>query len=445
VPLSPLVGKQRASFWRATHRVNIWEGSVRSSKTVGSLVRWAQYCVIDGPAGNLVMVGKTERTIKRNCIEPLIEFFGRANVTPNYGEGEVVIFGRKVYLAGANDERASDRIRGMTLAGAYVDEVSIIPESFFAMLLTRLSVKGAKLFGTTNPDSPSHWLMRDYLKRATTWLRHDGSIVTSPEFADMDLARFSFNLRDNPTLDPDYVRALAASFSGLWRKRFIEGLWVLAEGAIFESFDADIGGRHVVEELPPILDFVVALDYGTMNPLHALLLGLGTDERIYVCREWRHDGRASNRQMTDAEYDKALRRWLTDIDPVSNIAMPERLAGARTPSKVIVDPSAASFIAQLWRSSWGPSKANNAVGDGIRSTASLFAADKLRVHASCEHLIAEIGGYVWDPKAAAQGVEQPLKVDDHGPDALRYGVMGTRLWWRTWLAVDFDDPTDPDE
>jgi hypothetical protein len=102
---------------------------------------------------------------------------------------------------------------------------------------------------------------------------------------------------------------------------------------------------------------------------------------------------------------------------------------------VFVDPSAASFIAQLWSDGWdGVRSADNAVEDGIRDVSNLIAADRFRVHDSCQGLIDEKVGYVWDPKAAERGEDKPMKVADHGPDAERYGVRGTRRWWRHWIA-----------
>lgn len=441
--VQPLVGKQRQSVELATQRLNLWEGSVRSSKTVSSLIAWLRY-VRTGPAGNLAMVGKTERTLKRNIIDPLTDMLGRSRCRHVQGEGELHLLGRRIYLAGANDERAQEKIRGLTLAGAYVDEVSVIPESFWSMLLTRLSVDGAKLFGTTNPDNPTHWLKRDVLDRASTWLTHDGKVLRPGGDDRLDLARFSFRLADNPHLSKAYIDALSAEFTGLWRKRFIEGLWVLAEGAIYDMFD--VGGRHVVTSLPEMVRWALAIDYGTTNPFVALLLGEGVDRHLYVAREWRWDSKAEQRQLTDGEYSTRLRAWLDDLDPADNEPRPDRLAGARTPDHVFYDPSAASFGTQLHRDGWaGVRAADNDVDDGIRDVANLLGRDLLRVHRSCgaghrakggseNLLIEETSGYVWDPKAAAKGVDQPLKVADHGPDAKRYGVRGTRRWWRHWLG-----------
>lgn len=428
--VEPLQGKGRQSVLEATHRLNLWEGSVRSSKTVSSLVAWLRY-VRTGPAGNLVMTGKTERTLKRNVIDVLEEWLGKKRCKANWGDGELMLLGRRIYLAGANDEKAQEKLRGLTLAGAYVDEVSVLPESFWSMLLTRLSIEGAAAFGTTNPDSPVHWLMRDYLKRPAVHIHHDGSVhrATGPDV--LDLARFSFNLRDNPHLSAAYIDALGREFTGLWRLRFVEGLWVVAEGAVYDSIDEHTHRTAVEPDPADVEQYLLAVDYGTTNPFVALLLAV-TAERVWVLREWRWDSKTRGRQLTDAEYSAQLTRWLAELRQTN----PEVQV-----TKVIVDPSAASFIAQLWRDHWpGVTGANNAVADGIRITSSLLAANRLLIHPSCTGLWDELLGYVWDPKAAEKGEEKPVKVADHGPDALRYGIMGLRSWWRHWIiAPTVDD------
>ena len=385
---------QEASVREATARLNLWDGSVRSGKTIGSIVRWLRFITVDGPPGNLLMIGKTERTLSRNVLDPIRDLVGSSRCQVKAGSGEVTILGRTVYLAGANDERASDRIRGITLAGAYGDEVSLWPRSFFTMLLSRLSVPGAALFATTNPDGPRHWLKTDYLDRAD----------------ELDLARFRFRLPDNPGLDPAYVVALQAEYVGLWRARFIDGLWVAAEGAIYDTFDPTPGGPHVQPIPAPTDDQPqdagwVAIDYGTSNPFVALRLRhhLG---RVYVTSEYRWDSRARRRQLTDSDYADALAAWW----------------GTDEPPAIIVDPSAASFIAELRQRGYPVQGANNAVLDGIRLVATELNAGRLIIDPTCTGLIDELAGYSWDPKAQAHGQDAPLKADDHGPDALRYGM-----------------------
>jgi PBSX family phage terminase large subunit len=419
VQVSPLAGKQLESVRLATARLNIWEGSVRSSKTISSLIAWLTF-VRTGPPGNLLMAGKTERTLKRNIIDPLTEMLGPARCRLVQGSGELWLLGRRVYLAGANDERAQERIRGLTLAGCYVDEISTIPQSFWSMLLSRLSIEGARLYGTSNPDSPAHWLKAEFLDRAAVWLGQDGQVDYSED--GLDLARFSFRLSDNQHLGAAYVRSLELEFVGLWRKRFIEGLWVAAEGAVYDMFDE---ARHVVDVVPVIRRWLCcSVDYGTVNPLHALLIGLGVDRRLYVVSEWRWDSRARHRQLTDAEYSAKLREWLAAVK------FPGSQLYGVSPERFVVDPSAASFIRQLHADHLSVMGADNAVLDGIRLVASMLGSRRLLISRSCKALISEMSSYVWDDKARLRGEDKPLKINDHGCDGLRYGLRTTHQIWR---------------
>ena len=405
--------KQRKFVTGSTRRINIAHGSVRSGKTIASLVRWVDF-IRHAPPGNLAMVGKTERTLKRNVLDPLVDLIGARHCRVVVGSGEAWILGRRVYLVGANDERSITKIQGLTLLGAYGDELCTWRESFFAMLLSRLSEHGAKFFGTTNPDSPAHWLKRQYLDRAKT----------------LDLYAERFRLDDNTSLDPAYVAALQREYTGLWHRRYILGEWVAAEGAIYDILDLTAGGPHVTSQIPDIARWWVGIDYGTANPFVALLIGEATDHLV-VAREWRWDSAVQRRQLTDAQYSERIADWLDH--GAAGIGGPdERIDVDRT----FIDPSAASFIRQTYVDGWaGVVAADNSVLDGIREVASLLAAGRLRIHESCHGLLDELAGYSWDPKAALRGEDRPLKIADHGADALRYAIRELRSVWRHWITL----------
>ncbi|MEU6279744.1 PBSX family phage terminase large subunit [Streptomyces sp. NPDC047028] len=412
----PLSRKQIVSVVEATARINAWEGSVRSGKTIASLICWLAF-VANAPAGGeLVMVGRTRDSLYRNVIQPLTnpEIFGPLAKQVKYNPGAPIayIMGRIVHVLGANDAKAEPKVRGMTCSGAYVDEATTLPKTFFDQLLARCSVKGARLFTTTNPDNPAHWFRKEYLKRP----------------AETGLRSWHFTLDDNPYLDPEYVAFLKTTYTGLFYRRNILGHWVQAEGAIYEAFDPE---RHVTTDLPRIDRWLCdAIDYGTTNPYADLLIGLGADRRLYVVSEYRWDSRAERRKMTDAEYSAARRRWLAAVpQPTTNVI------GVR-PEWTIVDPSAASYIEQLHRDGVsGVTAADNAVVDGIRTVSSLFAGDRLRIHPSAAGLIEEIPGYSWDDDAAEKGDDKPIKQDDHSCDALRYGVRTTESLWRPHIPM----------
>lgn len=411
----PLSRKQLRSVGRATARINLWHGSVRSGKTIASLLAFVIAVATAGPSGLIIICGRSLQTIERNVFEPLLDeaLFGplARHVRHTRGATTATILGRTVHLIGAADTRAEGRLRGLTAQLAYVDEATLTPEGFWTQLLARLSVPGARLFATTNPDSPRHWLKVGYLDRA----------------GELNLRAWHFRLSDNPSLSPEYVANLAAEYVGLWRKRMIDGAWVVAEGAIYDMWDE---ARHVVDTLPEMRRYWCGIDYGTTNPFSAILLGEGVDSRLYVAGEWRHDSRTTHRSMTDSQYSAAVRAWLASWQHPSSDG-PRGVA----PEWTFIDPSAASFSTQMWADGYpGLARASNEVADGIRSVSSLLAAGRLLVHRSAEGLLGEMPGYSWDPKATERGEDAPLKFDDHSADALRYVVHSTAHEWRHLLT-----------
>lgn len=410
----PMSRRQIEFVAGSTARINISSGSIRSSKTISQLLRWLIYTADAPPGGELAIIGKTTNTVASNIFGPLTDptLFGDLTQYVHYTRGAptATILGRQARVVGANDARAEERIRGMTCAGALVDEATLMPEEFWTQLLGRMSVPGAKLFATTNPGAPKHWLRKKYILKDGLNLRH-----------------WKFTLADNPSLEPEYVASIRSEFTGLFYKRFIEGLWVGAEGQVFDMFDEDV---HVVDILPEMQRWVgLGVDVGTVNPTHAVLLGLGVDGNLYAAAEWRYAGGETKRRLTDLEYSERIRAWLRDL----RIQGAPR-AGVR-PEYVVVDPSAASFIQQLHRDGLNPYPADNSVLDGIRQVGSLFVGGSLKVHRSCRQLIEELQTYAWDEKATEKGEDKPLKADDHGPDALRYVVRTTESIWRSRLGL----------
>jgi PBSX family phage terminase large subunit len=405
---------QVRSIHHANKRINIWEGAVRSGKSVGADFAWFNFIRNAPTTGELVMMGRTKQTVARNVINVMKQasIFGQLARTVAYTDGAdtATILGRQVHILGANDSQSEAKVRGMTVAGAYVDEATILPEPTFKQLVARMSVYGAKLFATTNPDSPNHWFKTDWIDRT-----------------DPDITAFHFTIDDNPFLDPAYVAYLKRQYTGLWYRRFILGLWVIAEGAVYDAFDVQ---THTVEarDVPFITNWTfLGIDYGTTNPFHAVLGGIGLDKRLYAVAEWRHDSRQAHRQLTDTEYSARVRAWLPTV-PIPGTAL-----RGPSPRFVVIDPSATSFRVQMHRDGVSSWPANNDVLDGIRTVSGLISGDQFRISRACPHLIGEIAGYSWDAKAQAKGEDKPLKVNDHGADGLRYGLYTTESVWRNLI------------
>ena len=402
-------------------RINILHGSVRSGKTWISLVLWAFWMLTMPEDAAYLMVAKTLTSLRRNCLDLMETLVGKSNFSYSLAAKQAVLFGRTVYLEGVNDARAESKIRGMTLQGAYCDELTLFTQDFFTMLLSRLSMPEAKLFGTTNPDSPNHWLKSEYLGRS-----HE-----------LDLMEMRFTIDDNEFLDPEYVRQLKREYTGVFYERFILGNWVIAEGLVYPMFSEK---EHVVHVLPECCDhpekghgeYYISVDYGTKNPFSAGLWCVSGGGATRIA-EYYYDGRKSKKPRTDEEHYAALEKLIRH--EIWN-------SGRRTVESypiqcVVIDPSAASMIECIRRhGSFSVRAAKNDVIPGIGITGSLLAAGKLKIHADCKDCIREFGIYSWDEKAKG---DQVIKENDHAMDDTRYfcyTILRRLFRWDDWKQVD---------
>lgn len=383
-------------LWRTDKlkRINLLEGSVSSGKTWISLVLWAFWVKTMPDDANCLylMSARTLTTLKRNCLLLLQTLVGESNFTFSINAKEGWLFGRHVILEGASDAQAETKIRGLTLQGAYCDELTKMQEDFFAMLLSRLRLPGAKLFATTNPDAPGHWLKAQYINRAN----------------ELDFLDVRFLLDDNTTLPVEYVENIKREYTGVFYERFVLGEWTLAEGLIYPMYADAIADPPNSEPE----EYALSIDYGTMNAFAALLWGRWGNV-WYALREYYYSGRDTGEQKTDEEYAQALDTFTDGIG--------DEFHKLRT----IIDPSAASFIALLRkRGKYRVIPADNDVLDGIRDTATCLKTGKVKIVPICKHWQEEAQGYVWDENAVD---DRPVKVGDHLMDAMRYFVFTNKL------------------
>lgn len=373
-------------------RINLLEGSVSSGKTWISLVLWAFWVktMPDDPDCLYLMSARSLTTLKRNCLLLLQSLIGEKNFTFSLSQKEGRLFGRHILLEGANDAQAESKIRGVTLQGAYVDEATKLPHDFWIMLLSRLRKPGAKLFATTNPDAPGHWLKTEYIDRAD----------------EIDILVLKFLLDDNTTLPQEYVDNIKKEYTGVFYDRFILGAWVLAEGLIYPMY------QQALEDPPEgskPTDYRLSIDYGTMNAFAALLWEKHGSV-WYAVKGYYYSGRDTGVTKTDQEYGEELDKFVD---------------GLMLPIKTIVDPSAASFITLLQKSgNYRVIHANNDVVDGIRETATAILKGLIKISPSIKEWRQEAEGYVWDETT---GEDRPIKEADHYMDSTRYLVHTMRL------------------
>lgn len=372
----------------------IADGAIRSGKTLSmalSYVIWAMACFTDQ---NFAMCGKTLESFRRNVLISLIPaLIGRGyNVTEHRSEHYLAIgWGRVVnrfYLFGGKDESSQDFIQGITLAGVFFDEVALMPESFVNQATGRCSVEGSKFWFNCNPSGPYH-----YFK--TKWI---------DERLSKGLLYLHFTMEDNLSLSNHVRQRYRNMYSGVFYDRYILGLWKAAEGVIYTAFDES---KQVLKDVSKYnTEYYIAIDYGTQNPTVFLLFARQKRdiEKWCLIKEYYYSGREKKIQKTDPEYADDLKNFIGNY----NI------------EAVVVDPSAASFIALLRQRSFKVVKAKNDVQDGIRFVAGLLAKGNLYFNENCHHTILEFHSYVWDEGAAESGRDAPVKQFDHTMDALRY-------------------------
>lgn len=289
-----------------------------------------------------------------------------------------------------------------------LDEVVLMPMSFFNQITGRLSVEGAKIFCSCNPSSPWHWFKKEVLDKMR---EKDGLYI-------------HFTMEDNPSLSEEVKARYRKMYSGVWAKRFISGLWVASSGLIYDMFNENI--NLIAPENIPYEDAIkwcVGVDYGTANATAFLLMFKDSKGVIYACKEWYFEGRAEaelnnnyDSQKTDLEYSEDAKNFIGENYNLTGLTYRDIV--------FVVDPAANSFKLQLRRRKFKTKNGNNEVLDGVRTVASYMGQGKFKVSAECKMLLKEIHTYSWDVKAQEKdGIDRILKKNDHVCDAARYGVM----------------------
>ena len=381
----------------------ICDGSIRSGKTVSEGISFFIWAFANFTGQNFALCGKTINSFRRNVwnwAKSILKLRGY-HITESRDENKITIsYKDKVnyfYVFGGRDERSQDLIQGITLAGVLFDEVALMPESFVNQATGRCSISGSKFWFNCNPDNPSHWFKKNWIDKAKA----------------KKLLYLHFTMDDNLSLSEDIKERYKGLYVGVFFKRFILGLWVVAEGAIYDMFDEN---KNVYQVLPLRLSScpepTVAIDYGTTNPLAALLC-IDNDTTLYIEDEYYFNSRVEGYQKTDEQYLNDIEKWL------------ESLLGKNFDVCFVVDPSAASFITALRMRGYRVKEADNEVLDGIRMVATLLSRRIIQINKKCKNLIREILGYVWDDSGKVEK-EKPLKMNDHAVDALRYFIK-TRI------------------
>lgn len=396
-----VLSRKQIEFWaNCNHRWNIKTGATRSGKTYMDYFLIPKRLIsVRGQEGMNVILGNTRETIRRNIILPMQQIYGRERISNIKVDNSCMMFGEQVFILGADNSNHVDRIRGMSLKYCYGDEVTTWNKDVFDMLKSRLDKPYSCFDGTCNPDNPSHWF-KEFLE------------------SDADIYQQAYEIDDNPFLSKEFVENLKKEYSGtVYYDRYILGLWALAEGLIYPNYQDCIG------EMPEgsvITDYVLSIDYGTLNAFSGILWAK-SGKTWYAIDEYYYSGRSTGKQKTDEDYARDLDEF---IKPIWN-ERKKKSGNLVEKIKVIIDPSAASFITLLRRREWAKVlQADNAVLDGIRDTAVCMQNGKIKVSPKMLSWKKEVEGYRWDEDSQT---DKPIKENDHAMDSMRYFVRTMRL------------------
>lgn len=378
----------------------IADGAIRSGKTVSMGFSFAIWAMTTFNHEHFAICGKTVSSLRRNVIETLTKqlrargYFVQQRRSENsiiISKGDVV---NTFYLFGGKDESSQDLIQGVTLAGVLLDEVALMPESFVNQATARCSVAGSKWWFNCNPAGPFHWFRQKWI------LQHKKKKIVY----------LHFTMDDNLFLSERIKQRYRNQYSGVFYQRYILGLWVAAEGLVYDMFSYS---RHILRKFVHTEgDYYVSSDFGTQNPTVFLLWRKEFNSERWIClKEYYYSGRDSMKQKTVSEYADDLEDMLDGIRP----------------RYVIVDPSASPLIIELKKRGLRVKQATNDVQDGISDVATLLHRNMLAFHSDCKYTISEFGEYFWDKKASDRGEDKPVKEKDHAMDAIRYFVRTMKL------------------
>ena len=392
--------KQKAVFKEilaGKNKVVTVHGPVQTGKTLTTtyafLTRASHWSDTD-----FILASHTDRQLKGSVLRYAEEFGKRTGLGWKRRDGyyEMGAFctekgwgrppNRFITLTG-NNAASAERAKSFTVGGALVDEAGSTPEDFRAQVMARCSLPGATFVQLTNPFGPMHPIKVNHI---------------DPD----DAVSYQLVMADNPILDDAYIETLRKSLSPTDVRRLVDGEWCSQEGLIYPDFTIS-GGFTSSTQPDPRVRWVLASDWASSGVTHAVLIAVHPDGRMHVANEWRHHGVADG-ILDDWEQSKRIARDLVHGHKLS-LAVVDRSA-----------PKYKNILAQVLSRKVYPSE--NERDRGIQLVRMKFDDKSLTVNPRCVHLIRELYNYRWDERAALFGEDKPVKENDHGCDALRYGV-----------------------
>ena len=201
---------QKEFIRNANKRYNLKVGAVRSGKSYVDTAFIIPYRIRErqGKKGLNLILGVSKESIERNVLEPMREIYtDRLIGNIKSSTNQAIICGEPVYCLGAEKASQVAKIQGMSVKYCYGDEVAKWNRDVFKMLQSRLDKPYSCFDGALNPESPSHWLKKEFLDngKIDAYIQH-------------------YRIFDNPFLPRKFVENLCKEYEGtVYYGRYIEG------------------------------------------------------------------------------------------------------------------------------------------------------------------------------------------------------------------------------
>ena len=372
----PLTDRQREFLLNCDHRWNIKTGATGSGKSYLDIaVTIPKRVMAHKGEGLIVLIGNTKGTLERNILSPMRDLYPTLVGTIS-SDNTVKIFGKKCYALGADNKKHVARIQGATFEYCYGDEITTWSEEVFQMLKSRLRCEHSHFDGTCNPDNPHHWF-KAFLE------------------SDADIYQQQYVIEDG-VLPESVITELKKEYAGtVYYDRFINGLWVAAEGAVYRAF-ADNPERFIIDEAPAISHAIIGVDFGGGKSAHAFScvgFPFGTNG-IVVLDEYREQDALDPTKLAEAflEFVWRCKEKYRIADCYCDSAEQTLINGLRTAAVKNHIPI------NIGNSMKRP------INDRIRATCMMMSSDRFKIMRHCHHTIGALRSAVWDNKRATEDV-----------------------------------------
>ena len=371
----------------------IADGAIRSGKTIACIIGFLTWSQEMFSGQSFILAGRTMGALKKNVIRPMIQIMEAWGWPYTYirsgTDARIEIGSNAYYLYGASTEASQDTLQGLTAAGAYADEVALFPQNFIDQMISRCSITGSKVWMNCNPGNPHNYIKEEFIDKAK----------------EKHVYHLHFMMDDNLTLSPTvkdrYRRAWQAG--SVFYKRFILGLWVAADGLIYQQFaenvaDYTVSSKWLAEN--QIMYAVIGVDFGGTKSAHSFTLTGFTKgyKQVVVLDEYYCKKRLNPKQLQEdfIDFVRRAQAKYKVYETYCDSAEQTLIAGLETAciqAHVNIDIKNAI---------------KGSINDRIAFYNSLIAQHRWKVMKHCKHIICAFEQAVYDDKKK----NQDIRLDD---------------------------------